>query len=75
MNDALKAARIKKGYTQEQMATMLGYKSRSGYCMIERGTNQPPLRVALKIAELLEQPVDVLFHGIQVHDSRTKNSA
>jgi putative transcriptional regulator len=73
VNEALKTARLEKGYTQEQMAEFLGYKSKSGYCMIERGTNQPPLRIALKISELLGKPINVLFHGIDVHDSRTSD--
>lgn len=74
MNKALKDARKAKGYTQEEMAQLLGYKSKSGYCMIERGVNQPPLKVALSISRLLERPVNELFSDIDVHESGTKQS-
>jgi putative transcriptional regulator len=63
MNPHLKAARLAKGYTQEQMAELLGYKSKSGYCNIERGLHNPPLPVAIKIAKVLETPVEVLFRN------------
>lgn len=71
LNEALKAARVAKGFTQAQMATYLGYKSKSGYCMIERGNNRPTLLVALKIAELLNQPISSLFSELKVHESST----
>ncbi|WP_029421817.1 helix-turn-helix transcriptional regulator [Alicyclobacillus macrosporangiidus] len=71
MNEVLRAARLAKGYTQEQMAKMLGYKSKSGYCMLERGPNDPPLKVALKIAAILEKPVEELFSGRDVHETGT----
>ena len=71
MNEALKSARIEKGLTQEEMARQLGYKSKSGYCMIERGVNQPPLKTALKISEILGLPIGALFVSLDVHDSKT----
>lgn len=71
MNEALKAARVAKGVTQQDMAEHLGYRSKSGYCMVERGTNQPSLRVAMLISELLERPLEVLFPGALVHESAT----
>lgn len=73
MNEVLKNARLEKGYTQEEMAALLGYKSKSGYCMIERGVNQPPLRIALRISEILGPPVGNLFSDIDVHAPRTSN--
>ncbi|HHY67321.1 MAG TPA: helix-turn-helix transcriptional regulator [Alicyclobacillus sp.] len=72
MNEALRAARKRKGYTQEQMAKMLGYRSKSGYCMIERGPNTAPLPVALRIAEILEESVENLFSDLKVHENRTR---
>jgi len=71
VNEALRAARKAKGLTQQQMAKILGYKSKSAYNMIERGINQPPLKVALKIAKVLDVPVDQLFSTEEVHDSKT----
>ena len=64
MNEKLKQRRKAKGYTQQQMADRLGYRSKSGYNMIETGRNQPKLRVALKIAEILECDVTELFEEL-----------
>lgn len=66
VNEKLKQRRKAKGYTQEQMAVRLGYRSKSGYNMIETGRNQPKLRVALKIAEILECEVSELFEEMDV---------
>ena len=43
------------------MAELLGYRSKSGYNMIELGSNKPPLKKALKIAELLDVSLEELF--------------
>lgn len=45
MKSLLKSLRIKKGCTQEEVAKVLGYKSKSGYSMLENG------RVELTIAK------------------------
>lgn len=37
----IKALRIKNGWTQEDMALMLGYSSRSSVSEIERGVKTP----------------------------------
>ncbi|WP_449240557.1 helix-turn-helix transcriptional regulator [Desulfoscipio gibsoniae] len=57
----LKQARINKGYTQQQMAKMLGYKSKSQYCMIENGQRGVSVEKAKKISEILELPIEYLF--------------
>lgn len=49
----IKNKRIELGYTQEQMARMLGYKSKSGYNNIESG------RVRINI-ETLQALIDIL---------------
>ncbi|WP_128659492.1 helix-turn-helix transcriptional regulator [Paenibacillus sp. 598K] len=61
MNAKLKAARRAKGLTQADMAAMLGYRSKSGYAMVENGKNTPPLDVALAIARIVGQDVETLF--------------
>jgi putative transcriptional regulator len=65
LNERLRQARRAKKLTQEQMARLLGYKSKSGYNMIEKNRNQPPLRTALKIAEILECDVMELFEHLR----------
>lgn len=57
----LKIARDNKGISQEEMAIMLGYKSKSQYCMIENGQRRVPVDIALAISNILEQPVEKLF--------------
>jgi DNA-binding XRE family transcriptional regulator len=61
VNGRLKEARKAKGLTQSEMATILGYKSKSGYAMIENGHNTPTLPVALQIAEIVKVDVQTLF--------------
>jgi len=61
MNKKLKEARKENGITQEEMAKILGYSSKSGYSMIETGRNSPPLHIAIKIAEILKKDVSYLF--------------
>jgi len=59
--EKLVTARKEKGYTIEQMASELGYSSKSGYHNIESGLTSPPLPVAFKIAKLLGKTVHELF--------------
>jgi putative transcriptional regulator len=69
MNDRLRKARRAKGLTQEEMAKLLGYQSKSGYSMIETGRNRPPLPIALHIAKIVGQEVEQLFPAGGVHNS------
>jgi DNA-binding XRE family transcriptional regulator len=69
LNDRLRKARRAKGLTQEEMAKLLGYQSKSGYSMIETGRNRPPLPIALQIAKIVEQGVEQLFPANDVQSS------
>ena len=53
MGDRVKAARLKKGYTQEELAQKLGYKSRSSVNKIEKERDIPRSMI-VKIAEILD---------------------
>ncbi len=53
MGDRVKAARQKKGYTQEELAQKLGYKSRSSVNKIEKERDIPRSMI-VKIAEILD---------------------
>ncbi|GAA3411521.1 helix-turn-helix transcriptional regulator [Paenibacillus hodogayensis] len=64
MNTRLQNARRAKGLTQEKMAKMLGYPSKSGYSMIETGRKTPLLPVALQIAKIVGEEVEDLFPNI-----------
>ncbi|WP_035108015.1 helix-turn-helix transcriptional regulator [Desulfovirgula thermocuniculi] len=61
MRAGLKAARKEKGLTQEQMARLLGFRSKSHYCMIENGQRGVSVETALRISEILGKSVKELF--------------
>lgn len=66
-------SRKKKDLTQEQLATMLGYKGRQSVANWENGYISPSLDTALKISEILDEDVAFLF-GHKVQDSHTRNT-
>jgi DNA-binding XRE family transcriptional regulator len=49
----LKKERIKRGFTQEKMAQLLGFKSKSSYCLIEKGKVGISVDIAGDIAKQL----------------------
>lgn len=61
MYNNLRETRKKHGLTQEEMALKLGYKSKSGYAMIESGKNHTTVDTALNISKILGKPVEYLF--------------
>lgn len=61
MDGRLKKVRKAKGYTQADMAALLGYSSKSGYAMIENGRNVPKLHTAIRIARILDMEIETLF--------------
>lgn len=59
----LKAIRIVRNWSQEQMADFLGY-SVKGYANIERGISDPTLKTIEKFAKKLKMSIiDFLFFG------------
>lgn len=60
MRHKLKEIRLKKQYTHEQIANIVGI-SRSAYTNIERGTKNPSLSVAKKIKDALAYKKDDIF--------------
>lgn len=71
----LKAARTEAGFTQGQMARMLGYRSKSQYCMLERGHRKVTVETALRMAAILRKPVEELFDASAVHAMLTESAA
>lgn len=45
--------RERKGYSQEQMAQILGYKSKASYCLIETGKTKVHINLANEISKAL----------------------
>ena len=68
INKKLRAERLKRNLTYEDMADLLGYKSRSTYMYIERGFTEPRLEVMNKIATIFNKPVSYFFN-IKVQES------
>lgn len=60
MNKSIKAARVKQGLTQSQVATRVGITVIS-YQRIEYGTQRPSLETAIKIAKSLNTSVENLW--------------
>ncbi|MBS4535604.1 helix-turn-helix transcriptional regulator [Clostridium sp. D2Q-14] len=73
MNQKLKKMREDKGYTQEYMAHKLGYKGKSGYCLLENGSVKLSVEKAIKIAEVLEVDPSIFFTS-KVEDTSTRTS-
>lgn len=49
----LKEERTKRGITQEQLAKCLGFKSKSSYCLMEKGITSISVDMANKIVVYL----------------------
>jgi len=60
-NNKLKELRTARGFTQAEMAKKLGYKGKSGYCMLENGRVRMTLEMAQKIAKVLGADANDLF--------------
>ena len=54
--------RKRMGFTQEQVAQLLGYRTRDALSRMEMGYSLPRLCTALQFAALYRIPVDFLYH-------------
>lgn len=57
----LKDKRLKKGYSQADFATKLGYASPQFVSDWERGVSSPPMKKLPEIASELNVKIDILF--------------
>lgn len=69
-NTNLIKAREKKNITQEQLAKMLGKAGGQSVSNWENGHSKPPLSIAFKLAEILEEDISFLF-SLKVQDYHT----
>ena len=60
MKNGIKALRKARGLRQEDMAKLLSV-SRQTVVAMENNKYDPTLELAMKVARLLEQPVDSIF--------------
>lgn len=72
-NINLISSRERRGYTQEQLARMLGYKGKQSVANWENGYSTPTLEAALKISRILEEDIFFLF-DYKVQDYHTSSN-
>lgn len=72
VKSTLREERIKQNKTYDDMAKLMGYKSKSTYMYIENGQTVPTLPVMLQLAQILNKPVEYFFN-LQVQDAQTNN--
>ena len=73
-NKKLIEFRERKGYSQEQMAKILGYKNKASYCLIESGKTRMHIDLANKISRVLElsnNEILEVFFNLKVLESQT----
>lgn len=71
----IKAERIAKGYTPDQMASLLGFKSRTSYTKRENGDIEIGVNTMLEIAKILNYPFIKFFTNIVPESEQNKESA
>ena len=59
-NKKLRESRIARNMTQQKLADCLGLALRSYQCY-EQGTREPSLDMLVKLADILEVPIDFLL--------------
>jgi len=64
---ALVKFRERAGYCQEKMATLLGYKSKGSYCLIEQGKTKVSIELALKIKYVLKLSTNEFLEFFYIH--------
>ncbi|HBJ2602759.1 TPA: helix-turn-helix transcriptional regulator [Clostridium botulinum] len=73
-HELLTLKRKKTGYTQQQMAVLLGYKDKSSYCLIENGKAPISLENAKKIKQILQlndNDFNQIFFADEVEETQT----
>lgn len=69
----IKDIRIKKGFTQEQLAEKININSKY-LSSIERGMENPTLNILIKLSESLDVNFNNIFYQIEIEDSAKRKS-
>lgn len=72
IGDRIKAKRIERGWTQEELADRMGYKSKSSINKIELGSNDIPQSKVVKFSEALDCSMEYLLGLDETPKSRNK---
>lgn len=70
----LKKLREERGYTQEYMAERLGYKGKSGYCLLEKGSIKLTVEKAIAISRILDIDPSIFFEN-KVEETSTEEES
>lgn len=62
LGEYIKKTRLAQGYSQSELAHLLGYTSPQFISDWERGVSSPPVKRLHEIAEVLDVKVDLLFN-------------
>lgn len=68
IQERIKELRTEKGYTQEELAKLLGLNSKSNIANYENGTNSPSDKIKLKMCKLFNCSMDYLM-GLTSHEN------
>lgn len=68
LNEALYKARKDSGFTLEEMAHLIGYKSKVTYYYIENNKTEVTLKTASEISNILKEPIEKLFPNFFMHE-------
>jgi len=61
MHQVLKKLRLKNGYTQDELAELLGYKGKSGYSMLENGKVELSIFKAKILADFYKVDIKIFL--------------
>ena len=64
-NNNLKQLRVERGYSQQQVAELLGLKSHNRICRWEKGQLVPHLKNLIKLSELYQLPISEFSFGLR----------
>lgn len=70
-SERIKEERKNKDLSYEDMSKKLGYKSKSTYMYIEKGSTMPKLDVMIEISRILQKPISYFFN-LEVQDNHIK---
>lgn len=68
IGEKIKRKRLEKKWTQEELATRMGYKTKSTITKIENGTNDVSQKKVVKFAEVLGVSVAYLMGWENTHE-------
>ncbi|EDT75865.1 MULTISPECIES: helix-turn-helix transcriptional regulator [Clostridium] len=71
MYDKLKKVREERGITQDIMASLLGYKHKSGYSKLELGERKMSVEQAKIISDFFGMSIDDIFFENKVNKMTT----